>query len=59
MADDARARQALLYPQVEYVLLAEFDIDEGSTVKHQYPAPTGTDEQCVLIFKLRHQRVSP
>jgi hypothetical protein len=31
------------------VLLAEFDIDSGSGLKHQYPAPTGTAEQYVLI----------
>lgn len=32
-------------PHVSYVLLAEFDIDEGSILKHQYPAATGVDEQ--------------
>lgn len=42
-----RREAALFEPHVDYVLLAEFDIDEGSTLKHQYPAPTGTDEQCV------------
>ncbi len=26
---------------VEYVLLAEFDIDKGSLLKYQYPRPTG------------------
>jgi len=35
------------HDHVEYVLLAEFDIDQGSLLRHQYPAPTGTDEQCV------------
>jgi hypothetical protein len=30
---------------VHFVLLAEFDIDLGSTMAHQYPYPTGTDEQ--------------
>jgi hypothetical protein len=29
----------------EYVLLAEFDIDEGSTLRHEYPVPTGCDGQ--------------
>lgn len=29
----------------EYVLLAEFDIDEGSVLRHEYPVPTGCDEQ--------------
>ena len=32
-------------PQVSYILLAEFDIDEGSVLKHQYPCSTGTNEQ--------------
>lgn len=30
---------------VAYVLVAEFDIDRGSKVKHQYPEPTGANEQ--------------
>ena len=30
---------------VQYVLLAEFDIDAGATLAHQYPYPTGTEEQ--------------
>ncbi|TIA89440.1 hypothetical protein E3P99_02080 [Wallemia hederae] len=29
---------------VAYCLLAEFDIDQGSTLSQQYPYPTGTDE---------------
>ncbi|EIM21636.1 spindle pole body interacting protein [Wallemia mellicola CBS 633.66] len=29
---------------VAYCLLAEFDIDQGSTLSQQYPFPTGTDE---------------
>ncbi|KAL7423106.1 hypothetical protein Q5752_002405 [Cryptotrichosporon argae] len=29
---------------VHYCLLAEFDIDAGATLAHQYPFPTGTDE---------------
>ncbi|RSH89393.1 hypothetical protein EHS25_002505 [Saitozyma podzolica] len=29
---------------VHFVLLAEFDIDAGATLSHQYPYPTGTDE---------------
>ena len=28
--------------------LAEFDIDRGSSLSHQYPQPTGTDEQYVI-----------
>lgn len=30
---------------VHFCLLAEFDIDAGATLSHQYPYPTGTDEQ--------------
>ena len=30
---------------VEYILLAEFDITAGSTVKHQFPYPIGVDQQ--------------
>ncbi|RKP27902.1 docking domain of Afi1 for Arf3 in vesicle trafficking-domain-containing protein [Syncephalis pseudoplumigaleata] len=29
---------------VRYILLAEFDIDRGSSLAHQYPEPTGADE---------------
>jgi hypothetical protein len=29
---------------VDFILTAEFDIDKGSTVKHQYPEPTGVLE---------------
>ncbi|PVV04120.1 hypothetical protein BB560_001389 [Smittium megazygosporum] len=30
--------------QIEYILLAEFDINEGSILRHQYPTPTFEDE---------------
>jgi hypothetical protein len=30
---------------IAYTLLAEFDIDEGSVLRHQYPTETGTNEQ--------------
>lgn len=30
---------------VYFCMLAEFDIDTGATLAHQYPYPTGTDEQ--------------
>lgn len=30
---------------VSFILLAEFDIDQGSILSHQYPYPTGMDEQ--------------
>lgn len=32
---------------VHFILLAEFDIDAGATLAHQYPYPTGTDEQYI------------
>lgn len=32
---------------VSYLLLAEFDIAEGSVLRHQFPAETGVDEQSV------------
>ncbi|GAA5821503.1 hypothetical protein JCM3770_000601, partial [Rhodotorula araucariae] len=35
-----------------YILLAEFDIDQGSILKHQYPAPTGTDEHLLAEHML-------
>lgn len=34
---------------VHFCLLAEFDIDAGATLADQYPHPTGTDEQSVLL----------
>lgn len=37
--------QNQLADAVSYVLLAEFDIDQGATLAHSYPFPTGTDEQ--------------
>jgi len=30
---------------VHFVLAAEFNIDKGATLAHQYPFPTGTNEQ--------------
>lgn len=41
-----------IHPQVEYVLLAEFDIDEGSVLRHEYPAPTGTDQHLLAEHML-------
>lgn len=35
-------------PHAAFVLLAEFNIDSGSGLKHQYPHPTGTSEQFVI-----------
>lgn len=30
-------------PLVDYILVAEFDIEKGSTVSFQYPEPPGAD----------------
>jgi len=35
-----------------YVCLAEFDIDEGSILKHQYPKATGADEHLLAELML-------
>ncbi|ORE11683.1 spindle pole body interacting protein [Rhizopus microsporus var. microsporus] len=37
---------------VEYILLAEFDIDKGASLKHQYPTETGTDEHILSELML-------
>ncbi|OAV92008.1 hypothetical protein PTTG_03586 [Puccinia triticina 1-1 BBBD Race 1] len=39
-------------PHAAYVLLAEFDIDTGSGLKHQYPAATGTAEHVLADLML-------
>lgn len=39
-------------PHVAFVLLAEFDIDTGSGLKHQYPRPTGTSEHMLADLML-------
>ncbi|PWN49412.1 spindle pole body interacting protein [Violaceomyces palustris] len=44
----------------QFVLLAEFDIDKGSTLSHQYPNPTGHDEHMLAELMLpdgAHARV--
>ncbi len=28
---------------IEHILLAEFDIDKGASLEHEYPVPTGVD----------------
>jgi hypothetical protein len=33
------------HQHVQYILLAEFDIDKGASLTYQYPNETGTDEQ--------------
>ncbi|GAC99096.1 hypothetical protein PHSY_006694 [Pseudozyma hubeiensis SY62] len=35
-----------------FCVLAEFDIDRGSTLSHQYPAPTGYDEHMLAELML-------
>jgi hypothetical protein len=30
---------------VEFILLAEFELKRGTTLQHQFPRPTGADEQ--------------
>ena len=37
---------------MSYVLLGEFDIDEGSILKHQYPQETGADEHLLAELML-------
>ncbi|GAA5928125.1 AFI1/MesA family protein [Sporobolomyces koalae] len=39
-------------PSVEYVLLAEFDIDQGSVVRHEYPVHTGVDQHLLAEHML-------
>jgi len=38
--------------RVDYVLVAEFDIEKGSTVSFQYPAPTGTETNILAELML-------
>ncbi|KAJ1561384.1 hypothetical protein HK096_004914, partial [Nowakowskiella sp. JEL0078] len=35
------------YGHVDYILVAEFDIDKGSNLTYQYPSPTLQDTQFV------------
>ncbi|KAJ2960119.1 hypothetical protein NQZ79_g4476 [Umbelopsis isabellina] len=37
---------------VQYILLAEFDIDKGASLTHQYPSDTGTNEQMLSELML-------
>jgi hypothetical protein len=34
-----------IHKNVDYILVAEFDIDKGSSLAFQYPEPTGEDTQ--------------
>ncbi|GAA5958013.1 hypothetical protein JCM21900_004745 [Sporobolomyces salmonicolor] len=52
LAAPSRPQPYPIHPQVDYVLLAEFDIDEGSVLRHQYPAPTGTDQHLLAEHML-------
>ncbi|GAB7358394.1 hypothetical protein MBLNU230_g2463t1 [Neophaeotheca triangularis] len=40
---------------VEYILVASFDIDRGSIMEHQYPAPVGGDEHMLAELMLPDQ----
>ncbi|KAJ3410535.1 hypothetical protein HDV05_003665 [Chytridiales sp. JEL 0842] len=40
------------FTHVDHVLVAEFDIDKGSVLRHQYPHPTGTPEQVLAELML-------
>ncbi|OLY81700.1 Protein mesA [Smittium mucronatum] len=37
---------------VDYILVSEFDIDQGSILKHEYPRPTGQDPSILADFML-------
>ncbi|KAJ1675641.1 hypothetical protein EV182_000875 [Spiromyces aspiralis] len=37
---------------IDYILVAEFDIDEGSILRHQYPRPTGANENHIAELML-------
>ncbi|KAM0787441.1 hypothetical protein ACM66B_003521 [Microbotryomycetes sp. NB124-2] len=37
---------------VSHVLVAEFDIDQGSVLRHEFPQPTGTDEHLLAEHML-------
>ena len=39
-----KASGARTVQHVSFVLLAEFDIDQGSILSHQYPYPTGIND---------------
>jgi hypothetical protein len=42
-----------------HVLLAEFDIEEGSKVSFQYPTPTGTEAKCGIRTRRRPPHRAP
>lgn len=44
--------QSSSYPHCSFCLVAEFDIDKGSTLSYQYPAPSGHDEHMLAELML-------
>jgi hypothetical protein len=36
--------------QVERLVVAEFNIDRGSSITHQYPSPVGVPEQYLPLY---------
>ena len=58
------AMAARLHPCVDYVVLSEFDIDVGSTVRHQYPSdipnlcPDWLAEHCIPEARLSTKELS-
>ena len=60
----SRKRKRKVHPQyppdseekhVEYILVASFDIDQGSIMEHQYPGPIGGDENMLAELMLPDQ----
>ncbi|KAJ1731202.1 hypothetical protein LPJ61_002650 [Coemansia biformis] len=56
--DEAQQQQQQQQRNVEYILLAEFDIDQGAILKHQYPRPTGADDSYLMLPDGAHARES-
>jgi len=38
---------------INHILVAEFDIDKGSQLTHQYPEKTGIEEQYIYILNYK------
>ncbi|SCV67839.1 BQ2448_5450 [Microbotryum intermedium] len=47
-----RASLSSKHPPISHVFLAEFDIDQGSILKHQYPGQTSIDEHLLAEHML-------
>jgi hypothetical protein len=43
--DNIQQLNSAKFDHVQYILLAEFDIDKGASLTHQYPEPTGMEER--------------